>query len=298
MLRSIPLAISIALLSSPALAQEAKPAGPPPDALEAQVEAQPETAGEEPSGLPWQPGPLLAPIGDNLAELDLPEEYVFLDRAGTLELLRATGNLTGESELAALAKKDSSGWFVIFEWDSSGWVDDADHDELDADALLESLMEGNKAAGEERERLGLPKLELVGWQEAPHYDANTKNLTWATRVRSAEGESVNRMIKLLGRRGVMSATLVASPEELPAATSDVDRVLAGYRFRPGSTYAEYIPGTDTAAGYGLGALVVGGVLAKSGVLAKFWKLIVAAVLAAGAGLKRLFSGKKSDAPAA
>jgi uncharacterized membrane-anchored protein len=286
------LRLATILFFSPALAwaQEAAPAGEVGEAADAQEAAE----GEGPS-LPWQAGPILAPIGNDIAEIDLPEGYLFLDREGTLELLRLTGNLTGEAELAAIAKQGDSGWFVIFEWDGSGWVDDSDRDELDGDALLASLRENDQRANEERRRLGLPELELVGWHEAPHYDASTNNLTWATRLRSADGETVNRLVKLLGRRGVMSATLVAGPEELAEAQADVDGLLTAYRFRPGSTYAEYLPGTDTAAGYGLGALVVGGVLAKTGVLAKFWKLIVAGVMAAVAGISRLFKGRSAPA---
>lgn len=272
---------------------------------EAGVETTEAAAGEEPvaedesPGLPWQHGPLVAPIGAKLAEIELPAGYVFLDREGTLGLLRMTGNLTGDSEMAAFAKEDeASGWFVIFEWDESGWVDDSDRDELDGDALLASLKENDEAANAERERLGLPQLELLGWHEAPHYDAKTQNLTWATKLRSEDGVTVNRLIKLLGRRGVMSATLVASPEELAAAQVEVDQLLAGYRFQKGNSYAEYIPGSDKAAGYGLGALVVGGVLAKSGILAKLWKFIVVGAIAAAGAVKRLFGGKASETPSA
>jgi len=285
-----------ALLPICALAQEEAAETTAEAAAEATADAEAEA--EEP-GLPWQHGPLLAPIGGNLAEIELPEGYVFLDRDGTLELLRMTGNLTGDSEMAAFAKADEqSGWFVIFEWDDSGWVDDSDRDELDADGLLDSLKENDKAANAEREKLGLPQLELLGWHEPPHYDVKTQNLTWATKLRSDEGVTVNRLIKLLGRRGVMSATLVASPEELSAAQGEVDQLLAGYRFQQGHSYAEYIPGTDKAAGYGLGALVVGGVLAKTGILAKLWKLIVVGAVAAAGAVKRLFGGKASGAPSA
>ncbi|HEY8121073.1 MAG TPA: DUF2167 domain-containing protein [Myxococcota bacterium] len=249
-------------------------------------------------GLPWQAGPATAPVGSNLAEIELPDGYVYLDRSGTVQLLKLTGNLTGESEQATVAKGDESGWFVIFEWDASGWVDDSDHDELDADGLLASLREGNEAANEERRTQGLPEMTLVGWREPPHYDPASNNLTWAIEAKSPDGVTVNRLTKLLGRRGVMTATLVASPEELGAAQAEVDTLLAGYRFRPGSTYAEYLPDTDQAAGYGLGALVVGGVLAKTGLLAKFWKLIVAGAVASAGFVRRLFRGRQSDTPTA
>lgn len=297
-MRQLTRALALAALTTTpgaAFAQDSEPK----QAIAPEVAVPAEDVEPQAPALPWQAGPLKAPIGSALAEIDLPDGYLFLDRPGTLELLRMTGNLTGESELAALAKADEgSNWFVIFEWDDSGWVDDSDRADLDADALLADLMENEKAANEQRTEMGLPTLELVGWQEPPHYDTRTNNLTWATQAKSGEGLVVNRLVKLLGRRGVMTATLVAGPEELPAATAEVDQLLAQYRFLPGATYAEYLPGTDKAAGYGLGALVVGGVLAKSGFLAKFWKLIAAGAVAAVAGIRRLFGGKSSETPAA
>ncbi len=52
------------------------------------------------------------------------------------------------------------------------------------------------------------------------------------------------------------------------------------------------------AEYGLTALVAGGagvVAAKTGLLAKFWKFIVAGVVAIGAFFKRIFGFGKKDA---
>ena len=249
---------------------------------------------EEPP-LDWQLGPLLAPIGDDLAEIDLPEGFLYLDRPGTAKLMELTGNPLNGSELATVAPAEGGGWFVIFEWAEIGWVDDAERDALDADALLASMQEGTEASNEERRKRGWSTFELVGWKEQPHYDERTQNLTWAIEGRS-EGEVIlNRLVKLLGRRGVMSVTLVGSPEEV-AATPQVDRLLEGYRFRAGHTYAEYLPGTDTAAQVGLAALVVGGgaaALAKSGLLAKLWKPLAVGAVALLAGARRLFGRKQA-----
>lgn len=259
--------------------------------------AQEEPA-EAPPRLDWKLGPLVATIGDDLAEIDVPQGFVFLDRAGTAQLMELTGNPVDGSEVATLAPAEGSGWFVVFEWAEIGWVDDAEQDALDADAMLASLREGNEAANEERKQRGWATLELVGWKEPPHYDAATHNLTWSIEGRS-EGQAVlNRLVKLLGRRGVMSATLVGSPEELVGATPQVETLLAGYRFRPGHSYAEYIPGADTAAKVGLTALVVGGgaaALAKSGLLAKFWKPLAIGAVALLAGARRLFGRGKGAA---
>jgi uncharacterized membrane-anchored protein len=53
-------------------------------------------------------------------------------------------------------------------------------------------------------------------------------------------------------------------------------------FQPGNTYAEFDPKIDKVAEYGLAGLIAGGALAgaaKLGLLAGFFKWIVAAVLA-------------------
>lgn len=279
MLRTLALLASIALTlagAAPSLAQEA-----------AGDEAAPK--------LDWKPGPLLASIGDDLAEIELPQGFVFLDQAGTAQLMQLTGNLVDGSELATVAPAEGAEWFVVFEWGEIGWVDDAERDELDADAMLASLREGNEVANEERRERGWSTLELVGWKEPPHYDVRTNNLTWAIEARGEHGLVLNRLVKLLGRRGVMSATLVGSPEEVVAATPQVERLLEGYRFQSGHSYAEYVPGSDTVAKVGLTALVVGGgaaALAKSGLLAKLWKPLAIGAVALLAGARRLFRRKE------
>jgi uncharacterized membrane-anchored protein len=249
----------------------------------------------EPPKLDWQAGPLQAAIGDGLAEIDVPEGFLFLDADATARFMELTGNPVNGSELATLAPTEGA-WFLVFEWDEIGWVDDADRDSLDAEALLTSLRQGTEAANEERRKRGWPAFELVGWQEPPHYDERTQNLTWAIEGRSENEVVLNRLVKLLGRRGVMSVTLVGSPDEVAAATPRVDALLGGYRFRSGHTYAEYLPGSDRAAQVGLAALVVGGgaaALAKSGLLAKFWKPIAVGAVALFAAARRLFGRKQA-----
>jgi uncharacterized membrane-anchored protein len=272
--------LSVTLISVTARAQEQPPA--------------PEEAA--PPSLAWQPGPLEAPIGDSLAQIDLPEGYVFLGRQDTAKLLELMQNPVSGSELATIAPAaEDQSWMIFFEWDPVGWVDDSEKDELDADGLLESIQEGTRQANEERESRGWPTIEIVGWHEAPHYDERTQNLTWAISGRSEGRPLLNRMVKLLGRRGVMTVTIVSDPEEIAAASAATDQLLGGYRFEPGSTYAEYVPGTDKIASYGLTALVAGGLgvaAVKSGLLGKFWKFLVVIAVGAVAGVRRLVMGRK------
>ncbi len=259
-----------------------------------------EEAVEEEPFIQWQPGPATAPVGD-VAQIEVPEEFVYLDAEHTKRLMEAFGNPLSQTEMATVAPmSDEEQWFLVFEWDAIGYVKD-DEEDLDADSILKSIRAGTEAANEIRRERGWATMDIVGWHEEPRYEPVTNNLTWAI-VGSSEGQqNINRIIKLLGRRGVMTATLVSSPEELAAASTASDRLLAGYSFKEGSRYAEFIPGTDKLAEVGLAALVVGGagaVLLKSGLLARLWKFIVVGILALFAFLRKLFGGRQEKPEAA
>jgi uncharacterized membrane-anchored protein len=244
--------------------------------------------------LDWQQGPMTAPIGDHLAEIEIGGDYLYLDAGETQRFLELNQNPVSGDELATIAPlSEDASWFLIFEFSEIGYVSDEEKDELDADAILASIREGTEASNEARRERGWPTMTILGWHEPPHYDENTNNLSWAIIGESQGHQSVNRLVKLLGRKGVMTATLVSPPDELSVAVSDANDLLSYYRYQPGSTYAEYLPGTDKLAKYGLTALVVGGAgaaLVKSGLLARLWKPIALGLVALGAGIKRLFFG--------
>jgi len=264
------------------------------------VLAQEAAPPEAPPPLDWSHGPGTARIGDDLARLELGEGFVWLDAAGTATFLELTQNPTAGNELAIVAPKaEDENWFLVFEYDDIGYVRDDEKDELDADSMLGSIREGTARANEERQQRGWPALEIVGWQEPPHYDARTQNLTWAIIGQSEGGRTVNKLTKLLGRRGVMTVTLVAAPEEFASASAGADALLGSYVFQPGNTYAEYVEGSDSVAEMGLKALVIGGAgaaLLKSGLLGKIWKFLVAGVVVAGGAIGRLFGRRKEAGP--
>jgi uncharacterized membrane-anchored protein len=237
-------------------------------------------------------GPTTGTFRD-LAEIQVPEGLWFADADGAKALLEMTGNLTDDSIAGAvISLREEADWFVIFQWDESGYVEDDEKDELDADALMESMKESNKAGNEARRERGLPQVFLVGWEKEPFYDPRTNNLTWGRRLRGETGgESINWDVRLLGRRGVMSVGLVADPKDLQATLPVFDRLVEGYSFNDGHKYAQFVPG-DKVAQYGLGALVLGGAgvaASKLGFFSKFWKFIVFGALAVGAFVKGLWN---------
>jgi uncharacterized membrane-anchored protein len=241
----------------------------------------------------WQKGPTTGRLGQ-VAEVKVPAGFMFADAADTKVLMEAMQNPLSGTELGFLSPTNMD-WFIVFEFSAVGYVKDDEKDKLDANAVLESLRKGTEAGNKERKKRGWAELTITGWEIPPRYDNETHNLEWATRLESLGKPGVNYNTRILGRRGVMSATMVADPEVLAATVPVFKSLLKDYTYVGGERYAEDRQG-DQIAKYGLTALMVGGaaaVAAKSGLLKGLWKIIVVAAVAIGAFIKKLM-GKGDD----
>ena len=232
------------------------------------------------------------------ATVKIPQGYGFLGESDTSKLLQMYGN-PPSTEHFLIAPK-SLDWFAVFSFDDTGYV--KDDEKIDAPELLKSMQASDEAGNKERKRLGLEALYTDGWQVPPHYDTGTKRLEWGLRLRDEHGDkNVNYTSRILGRSGVMSATLVSDTETLAKNTDEFKKVLTGFNYNSGQTYAEFKNG-DKIAAIGLGALVLGGAAAVAtkkglwgligGFLAAGWKFIAAAAVALFAGIGKLLGRKK------
>jgi uncharacterized membrane-anchored protein len=284
-------------------------------AFAASAEDQPDTKSQ--NKIQWQDGPTVGKLG-TLGEIKVPAGYRFSGIEGTRKFLEVTHNPPSGAELGVLVpvleenENNDNFWFVIFEFHEIGYVKDDDKDKLNSDALLKSIQSSTEEGNKERARRGWTAYHVAGWYKPPYYDVSTKNLTWATRGYgdlpskndgAKKEDNVNYSVRILGRSGTMDADLVLGSDAVATALPRFNEVLKGFSFQPGHSYAEFRAG-DKVAEYGLAALVAGGataLAAKTGLLAKLWKLIVALVVGLLAALKRLInylkrvlSGKAAD----
>ncbi len=251
----------------------------------------------------WQEGPATALIGQH-AEIKVPAGYKFAAGADAQTLLELYGNPRNPRILGALMSTDEeTDWTLIFQFDDIGYVKDADKESIDAGEILSSFQAGLSDMNAQRRAVGAMECTSITWKETPFYDPQTNNLTWALNLGFADGDSVNYDIRMLGRKGVMEATLLGDPETYTKVVPEVKTLLAGYAFTSGNKYAEWKQG-DKIAAYGLSALVAGGgvaLAAKSGLLAKLGillakggKAIIVGIVvffgAIGSFLKRMLGG--------
>ena len=172
------------------------------------------------------------------------------------------------------------------------------------------MQSGEEAINEENARQGFPRQHLVGWAQMPAYDRRNHSLVWARNIQfqGTPENTLNYDIRLLGRRGVLSLNMVTVMSKLAETRQAASRFAAAAQFVPGSRYADFQPGTDRVAEYGVAGLIAAGLGAaaakKAGLIAillafgkKFIILILAGFAVVGGWLRRLF-GRKSDDEAA
>jgi uncharacterized membrane-anchored protein len=263
------------------------------------AQQDPQAVMEEMRKLSWQEGQGVGQIAKR-ATIAIPKDHVFLDSKNTRRFLELTGNPPrDENYTFAPASMD---WFAIFSFSETGYI--KDDEKIDPDDLLRTLKQSDGPGNDERKRLGMSPIHTDGWQIAPHYDPETKRLEWGVRLKTDSGQIVvNYTARLLGRTGVMSATLVSDPNTLSKDIAEFKRSLEGFSYAGGEKYSEFKQG-DKIAEYGLAALIVGGAAAlatKKGFwgalvafFAAFWKLIAGVVIALLAGLRSFFKRKKSE----
>jgi uncharacterized membrane-anchored protein len=231
------------------------------------------TIAEENLNLKWIEGPTAVTMGENLVGLNVTSSLLYLDAEDTVKFNEAIGNVETGTEIGMVMPKDQNkNWFIVFEYEEVGHVEDTDASELDADELLATFSEGTEEQNKIREENGFAALTVNGWEQAPTYDARTHNLVWALELESEGEKVINYNTRILSRNGYVSATLVSDSSELADAVPQLNALISNdFKFIEGNRYEDFNEETDKLAGYGLTALVAGGAgaaAAKAGLFAK------------------------------
>jgi uncharacterized membrane-anchored protein len=251
-------------------------------------------------------------LGNSLATLQVSPTYRYLDPHQTDQVLQAWGNPPDAHTLGMIVPSSASplaaeGWGVIITYDENGYVKDDEAATMDYGKLLKQMQERVEEDNKERKEGGYRTFSLVGWAEPPRYDSATHKLYWAKEL-AFESESLHTLnynIRILGRGGVLVLNAVATMGQLAEIKQATPDVLAMVNFNAGHRYADFVPGKDKVAEYGIAALIVGGIAAKAGlfklllgVLIAAKKLVIIGIAAVGAFFRKLFRKKPPEPTAA
>lgn len=278
MKRPVPLPALLVLLLSPAFVCTAL----------AGASSPPST-----SGLHFETSPVnilgskvLVQASPSLHYLSAPEAKALLIKEGNPP--SAVSDIEGLLIPANASGQDS--WFVVITENTDGHVSDADAAKINYDDLLSQMKSATQDNNKARTDAGYDAVTLLGWAEAPTYDAAQHSMVWAKDVMfsnpksGAEGghHTLNYAVRVLGRQDVLELNAVGSYDQLAQIKAGMQQVLPAVQFTAGNRYQDFNSGSDRLATYGLAGLIVGGVVAQKvglfGVLLLFlkkgWILIV------------------------
>ena len=309
------LIILVAAMASPAnaplaLAQDSSSTETPAPAVDDGAEAEAAAYAQWADSFLDSLTPLSGTIElkDGLATITVdPEKFYYLSPKDSNRVLtEAWGNPPDDTPNlgmifpAGYSPLEAGAWGMTIEYEEDGYVSDKDAAKIDYDELLAEMKKDTESASQWRVSEGYPAISLVGWASPPYYDAENKKLHWAKEITfdGQETNTLNYNIQVLGRKGVLVMNFIANIDQVEAISESRDQVLAMTEFNVGNRYSDFDPSLDKVAAYGIGGLVAGKVLAKTGLLAAAFlflkKFGIILVVAAGGFLARFFKRNKTD----
>jgi uncharacterized membrane-anchored protein len=246
------------------------------------------------------------PVG-TVAEVTVPPGFKYLSAHDAQTVLTSFWNNPPDADVLGMLVPedvdffDPSSWAITYSYDEDGHVNDDDAKSINYTDLLKEMQDATIEANKERVKEGYSSIALTGWAQEPYYDKTSHKMHWAKKLKvdNDTAATLNYNIRMLGRKGVLVMNVIAGMDNFSTVKSNMNTLLTSTNFTSGNRYGDFNDKIDKVAEYGIGGLVAGAVLVKTGLLAKLglilvkaWKVIVLAVAGAGAAIKKFFSKKK------
>ena len=187
--------------------------------------------------------------------IEIPEGYRFLNGIDATKLMNAIE--TSPSKYEGMIAPHDYRWLAVFQFTSEGYVNDSEKNDLDPHELLAALQDSKKFA----QKLTFKHIgsEIVSdWISKPVYRSNSNNLEWSLKLINSKlgQETVATFIQILGRHGYMNVSLGYKVEQHEEILPEFKKMLTGFKYNRGYSYAEFQEG-DKRAKYGLKGVVAG-----------------------------------------
>jgi uncharacterized membrane-anchored protein len=290
--KSLALATALTIGLTLTAAAQQSPATTPDNTTPTQPSQSTQDLANQIAAMNWINGPNTVKIA-GVSTFNVAQNYQMLGPPDSVKFLQLNGNTTSDDDDGDYVLQNTdpkSAWFAILTYEDSGHVTDSET--IDADTLLQSMQTDTDQDNANRQKQGVPTMNLAGWAIKPTYDTQTHRLEWAFDFNNSDGtKTVNLNTRILGRTGDLKIIVVDDPDALTADLPDFNNAMTGFTFDPGQKYSDYQQG-DHLAGYGLAALIGGAgvaVAAKTGLLAGALGLLAAGGKAILAGLAALIA---------
>ena len=136
--------------------------------------------------------------------------------------------------------------FVVLEFTETGYVRDTGEGSLDPAVILKKLEKKVADQNQQTAKNANPNvISTVEWVIQPEYNRDDHLLEWAIRADNGTGQTVNHVVRLLGREGWLDGIAV-QPHQLGVEPIPLRRLMLGVTFKSGHTYADYRKGDRMA----------------------------------------------------
>ncbi|PYE48194.1 DUF2167 domain-containing protein [Paenibacillus barcinonensis] len=209
-------------------------------------------------GLEWQNGPATISL-DGIATINVPDNFAFFDEENAKRFMQENSPPPNGSEIGALYNmKMQLFWNVIFEYHNTGYINDSDKSDLDADELLESYQQSPE--GQREKATAESKSSVLRWDVEPKYEEDKHQLRYSLGWRdSLQSGLVKYKVNFLTREGYFSVILVTTSHKFEESQKQFeDMVLQHITINNGHTYEEFNASVDKKSELGLTNLIPGG----------------------------------------
>jgi uncharacterized membrane-anchored protein len=200
----------------------------------------------------WVNGPAKADLGPT-AEIDIPYGFSFAARNEAAALLQMMNNPVPDSLVGVLAPA-SRRYLIVFELNSVGYVKNAAHQNLDSKLILKYLRRTAENQNTNAPADDPNTIKWMEWKMKPKFDRDQNVVEWSILAETDSARTINHVVRLLGREGILDAIAVQSTES--NETIPLRQLVAGISFNAGYTYADYHAG-DKVAERNLAELIAG-----------------------------------------
>ncbi len=192
-------------------------------------------------------GQPLVLLAGGIATLQVPPGMKYLDIAATARIREGIWGNAPDATVQGMLVKDgfdqqAEGRFgVTVHWQPIGYVDAAEWQNLDAEALLSAWRRQVEASNAERRARGDAPVEILGMAAPPRSDAAKGTATWAKRYRVGPDELIAYESRAFGRNGVFVFKATGTKDQLAELAAASELVVSRLSFQAGQRYADVAP---------------------------------------------------------
>jgi len=247
-------------------------------------------------------GPTKVSIPNSNSSVIIPDGFLFLESYDANQLMREIGNSGMDISGLVMPSSEDADWFVYFKFNDLGYFKMGDvQEELEDIDILEEIKKNTEEQNKKRISSGFSSIDVIGYVEKLYLNKSNQTLNFSIESIQEGLSMVEHRSLYFGRKGLLLSGFVCSKEKYENIKNASYPIRSTVNFDNNYRYADFNPDIDKYAAVGIGTVLVGRQVAKSGWFTKLvkslgkaiWAFIVGIFAAIWGFIKKIFGKKNS-----